>query len=156
MGLLASLIAYLGAATGIVVALLMAMTVFLATPDQPRTSAIASRLGKFAVTKNATPRVTAGIGQWEPSVTPGIREGGPDLQITSTAFTRSRVHTGNETSRKEFLYMLARQKYTRHLASKQAPDFESRFMGYVDEPSADRSLIRRSFAFASAAENVTD
>jgi hypothetical protein len=35
MALLASMLAYLGAATAIAVALLMATTVFLATPDQP-------------------------------------------------------------------------------------------------------------------------
>jgi hypothetical protein len=146
MGFLASLIAYLGAATGIVVALLMALTVFLAAPDQPTItplkSALASRPGKFAATENATPRVTAGIGQWEPSVTPGVREGWPPLQIKSATYARSRVHAASETSRKRFLYMLARQERTRHLAYEQAPDFESRFMGYIDDPLADHSLIR--------------
>jgi hypothetical protein len=133
MGFLASLIAYLGAATGIVVALLMALTIFLAAPDQPtitpQKSAIVSSPRKFGSTKDATPRVTAGIGYWKPSVTSGIiREGGLELQIKRPAYA---------------LYMLAWRERTRHLAfQQQTSDFESRFMGYVDDPSADPSLIR--------------
>jgi hypothetical protein len=146
MGLLASIIAYLAAATGMVVALLMAMTVFLAAPDRatmtPQKSAVLSRPSKFAATKNAT-SVMGRIGKWEPSVTPGIRGGGPDLQTKGAAYAGGRVHTANGTSRKKFPLMLARRERTRHLAfQQQAPDFESRFMGYVDDPSADPSLIR--------------
>jgi hypothetical protein len=148
MGLLASLIAYLGAAAGIVVALLMAMTVFLAAPDQQTStqekSAIVSSPGKFADTKDATPRVTAGVGHWKPSGTSGIIwEGGLHLQIKSPAYARSRVTGANQTWRKKFLYMFSWRERTRHLAfQQQTSNFESRFMGYVDNPSADPSLIR--------------
>jgi hypothetical protein len=148
MGWLASLITYLGAATGIVVALLMAVTVFLAAADQPtitpQKSAIVSSPRKFAATKDATPRVTAGIGHWKPSGTSGIiREGVLDLQMKSLAYARSRVTRANQTWRKKFLYMFSWRERTRHLAfQQQTSDFESRFMGYVDDPSADPSLIR--------------
>jgi hypothetical protein len=145
MGFLASLVAYLGAATGIVVALLMALTIFLATPDQPtitpQKSVIASSPREFAATKDATPRVMARVGHWK--VTPGIREGHLDLQIKRPAYARSRIHTAKGTLRKQLLYMLVWRERTRHLAfQQQRSDFESRFMGYVDDPSADPSLIR--------------
>jgi hypothetical protein len=148
MGFLASLIAYLGGATGIVVALFMALTIFLATPDQPtitpRKPAVESSQAEFAATKDATPRVTAGVGHWKPSVTSGIiREGGLELQIKRPAYARSRLPRTNVTWRKKFLYMLAWRERTRHLAfQQQTSDFESRFMGYVDDPSADPSLFR--------------
>ena len=86
--------------------------------------------------------MTAEVGHWKPSVTSSIiRESGLDLQIKRAAYTRRRVPGANETWRKKFLYMLAWRERTRHLAFRQqASDFESRFMGYVDDPSADPSL----------------
>jgi hypothetical protein len=68
MALLASMLAYLGAATAIAVALLMATTVFLATPDQPtstlQTLAMASRPIAPGATTNATTKPTPMIGRW--------------------------------------------------------------------------------------------
>lgn len=147
MDLLASVIAYLGTATGMMVAMLMAATVFLAAPDQPaitpQKSAIVSRPEKFAPTKDAIPKVTAGVGHWKPSVRSGfIRESPLDLQIRGATYTRSSVSRANATWRTKFLYMLAWREPTRRLAfQQQTSAFESRFMGYVDDPSADPSLI---------------
>jgi uncharacterized iron-regulated membrane protein len=136
MGFFASLIAYLAATTGIVVAFLMGITVFFAAPGPQtitrQTSTIASR----------PTSATAGNGQWEPSVTPGIAERRPDLPIKSTAYTRSRGHTAG----KQLMRILARREPTRpftgSLADQQTTDFEVRFMGYVGDPSADHSLLR--------------
>jgi hypothetical protein len=136
MGFFASLIAYLAATTGIVVAFLMGITVFFTAPGPQtitrQTSTIASR----------PTSATAGNGQWEPSVTLGIAERRPDLPIKSTAYTRSRGHTAG----KQLMRILARREPTRpftgSLADQQTTDFEVRFMGYVGDPSADHSLLR--------------
>jgi uncharacterized iron-regulated membrane protein len=140
MGFFASLIAYLAATTGIVVAFLMGITVFFAAPGPQtitrQTSTIASR----------PTSATAGNGQWEPSVTPGIAERRPDLPIKSTAYTRSRGHTAG----KQLMRILARREptrpftrsFTRPLADQQTTDFEVRFMGYAGDPAADHSLLR--------------
>jgi hypothetical protein len=145
MRLLASVIAYLGATTGIVAALLMAMTAFIAATDQPtitpQKSAIVSSQRAFAPKRDATPRVTAEGGHWKPSVGSSIiRESRLDLQIKRATHIRRRVPGANETWRKKFLYMLAWRERTRLLAFRhQASAFDSRFMGYVDDPSADPS-----------------
>jgi hypothetical protein len=147
MALLASMLAYLGAATAIAVALLMATTVFLATPDQPtstlQTLAMASRPIAPEATTNATTKPTPMIGRLEPRVPLQLLDSGTASKIKGGAYTRPRPHTANASLRKQFLHMLARQERTRRWANQQEPDFGSRYMGYVDDPSADYRLIER-------------
>jgi hypothetical protein len=146
MVFLASMLAYFGFVTGIAVALLMTMTAFLATPDHPTIAlpavAMARKPSVSAATTNATTTLTSRIGQQNQHGAPGIWKGLPVSQIKSAGYARRRVQMANKTARKQFLHMLARQERMRHWASQQGPDFESRFMGYVDDPSADRSLVQ--------------
>jgi hypothetical protein len=147
MSFLASLIAYLGAVTGIVRALLMPLCVVLSAPSQStvphQTVAMALKPSEAAATTNVTTKVTFRIGQRERRVAPSLLEGGAFLQIIkSAAYARRRVQTANETSRKQSLHTLDRLERMRHLAYQQEPNFASRYMGYVDDPSADRSLVR--------------
>lgn len=142
------MLAYLGAVSGIAVALLMALTVFFAAPGQPtitgQTSAMASRPNQLAARENATTSVTARIGHWGRSVAPRVAKGGQALQMKSATYVRGKVHTANEISRKPSLHMLAGQERTRHWEYENGSDFQSRYMGYVDDPWADRSLVRRA------------
>jgi hypothetical protein len=132
MGFFASTVAYLGAVIGIVLALLLPLRALLSVPSQStapqQTAAVASRPSGSAATTNTTMKVTSRIHRGKPRVTHRILDSWPD--------------TANDTSRKRSLYMLARQEHTGHFAYQQRPNFASRYMGYVDDPSADRSLIR--------------
>jgi predicted lysophospholipase L1 biosynthesis ABC-type transport system permease subunit len=132
MGFFASMIAYLGAVIGIVLALLLPLRVLLFVPSQStanqQTVAMGPSLSEPAATTNTTMKVTFRIRSRKPRVAPRILD--------------DWLNTANDTSRKRSLYMLARQEHTGHLASHQRPNFASRYMGYVDDPSADRSLVR--------------
>ena len=132
MGFFASIVAYLGAVIGIVLALLLPLRVLLSVPGQSttpqQTAAMAPRPSEPAATTNTTMKVTSRIHRGKPRVTHSILD--------------SWLDTANDTSRKRSLYMLARQEHTGHFAYQQRPNFASRYMGYVDDPSADRSLIR--------------
>jgi hypothetical protein len=132
MGFLASLVSYLGAVIGIVLALLLPLRVALFVPSQStaaqQTTAIAPRLSEPAATTNTTIKVASRIRLRKPHVTPRILD--------------DWLNTANDTSRKRSLYMAAQQEHTRNSAYQQRLNFASRYMGYVDDPSADRSLVR--------------
>jgi hypothetical protein len=132
MGVFASIVAYLGAVIGIVLALLLPLRALLSVPIQStapqQTAAMASRPGEPTATTNTTMKVTSRIRPRKPRGVPRILD--------------DWLNTANDTSRKRSLYMLARPEHTGHFAYQQRPNFASRYMGYVDDPSADRSLIR--------------
>jgi len=132
MGFFASLVAYLGAVIGIVLALLLPLRALLSVPIQSaapqQTAAMAPRFSEPATMTNTTMKATSRIRPRKLRVAPRVLD---DL-----------LNTANDTSRKRSLYMLARQQHTGHSAFQQRPNFASRYMGYVDDPSADRSLVR--------------
>jgi hypothetical protein len=123
MALLASVLAYLGAATGIAVALLMTTTVFLATPNRPairlQTLAMASRPSAPAATTNATTKPALGVGRWKPRAAFGQRVG---LQTKGSAYTRPGFHAAKANLRKEVLDTLARLECKRRWANQQEPN----------------------------------
>jgi hypothetical protein len=132
MGFFASIVAYLGAVFRIVLALLLPLCVLFSisgqstAPDQ--TAAIVPKLSEPAAITNTTMTVTYRIRSWKPHVAPRILD---DWR-----------NAANDTSRKRSLYMLSRQDHSTHLAYPLRLNFASRYMGYVDDPSADRSLLR--------------
>src|ERR1700733_12918513 len=132
MGFFASIVAYLGAVIGIALGLLLPLCVLLSVPGQStaphQTAAMASRLSEPAATTNTKMKVTSRVRRPKPRVA---------LRILDDW-----LNTANGTTRKRSLYMLARQDNTRHLAYQQRLNFASRYMGYVDDSSADRSLVR--------------
>jgi hypothetical protein len=132
MSFFASIVAYLGAVIGIVLALLLPLRVLLSVPGQStapqQAAAMAPRLGEPVATTNTTMKVTYRIHPRKPYVAPSILD---DWR-----------NAANDTSRKRSLYMLARQDYSTHLAYPLRLTFASRYMGYVDDPSADRSLVQ--------------
>jgi hypothetical protein len=132
MGFFASIVAYLGAVIVIVLALLLPLRALLSVPSQStapqQTAAMAPRLNEPAPTTNTTIKVASRIRQRKPRVAPRILD--------------DWLNTANDTSRKRSLYMLARQEHTRNSAYQQRLNFASRYMGYVDDPSADRSLVQ--------------
>ena len=78
MGFLASLLAYLGTMTAVVVGLLMGFTAFFYAPDQPtaplQTAALAAKSSKLVSATNATEHPTsAEAGRWGPRVAPPAR-----------------------------------------------------------------------------------
>jgi hypothetical protein len=131
MGFFASIVAYLGAVIGIVLALVLPLSLLLSVPSQStapqQTAVMAPRLGEPAATTNTTMKETSGIRRGKPRGAPGILD--------------AWLNAANDTSRKRSLYMLA-QEQTRNPAYQRRLNFAARYMGYVDDPSADRSLVR--------------
>jgi hypothetical protein len=100
VGFFSSLIAYLGAVIGIVIALLLPLCVLFSIPGQPttpqQTAAMASSLSEPAATTNTTIKVTSRIRRPKSRVAPRI--------------LYDWLNAANDTSRKRSLYMLARQR----------------------------------------------
>jgi hypothetical protein len=147
MGFLVSFIAYLGSVTGIVLALLLPLGMLLSAPDQSTGTyhavAMAPKPSEPATTENAEMKSTSAIGRRGPRVAPACLDDGLLCRaIKSIAYPRRRMHTANETSRKRALHLPEGQELTGHLAYQQEPSFASRFMGYSDDPAADRNLVR--------------
>jgi hypothetical protein len=147
MSFLVSFIAYLGSVTGIVLALLLPLGMLLSAPDQSMVAyqavAMAPKSSEPATTENAEVKLTSGIGRRQPRMAPRCLDDGLLCRaIKSVAYPRLRMHTANETSRKQALDLLDWQERTGHLAYQQEPSFETRFMGYSDDPAADRNLVR--------------
>jgi hypothetical protein len=117
MAFLAAFLAYLGTAVGIAMALLMSLSAFLAVPAQPdiphQTLAMAAKPGE-PKTAPATPSTTAVPSKIGPYAAPAVAENKPAPQFKSAAYARK----------------------------AQMPDFEARYMGYVNEPSADSSRFQ--------------
>jgi hypothetical protein len=132
MGFFASLIAYLGAVTGIVLALVLPLGVLLSgtghSTDPREAIAAAPRPSESAAAANVTTKETAGIGRSQPRVASDVINGEPDAE--------------NEIARKQSLHMPDRREPTRRLTFPPEFNFASRYIGYVDDPSADRSFIR--------------
>jgi hypothetical protein len=132
MGFFASLIAYLGAVTGIVLALVLPLGVLLSGPGHltiPHEAvAMTPKLSEAAAIANATMKVTPGLGRREPRIASDVLNDGPDA--------------ADETSRKQSLQMPDRREPARRLTFPSEFNFASRYMGYVDDPSADRSFVR--------------
>jgi hypothetical protein len=131
VAILASALAYLGAGAGLVVAMLMALTIFMGVPGRPTTVtrkvvAIAQVLGDTTMTTNPKSRVTSAISRRDARSARGIR----------------RTHGAAATPRGQSLHMLDRQERPKRLADQQKANFETRYLGYVDNPSADLSPIR--------------
>jgi hypothetical protein len=76
MGFFASIVAYLGAIIGIVLALLLPLSLLLSVPGQStaphQTAAMASSLSEPAATTNTTMKVTSRIRRSKPRVAPRI------------------------------------------------------------------------------------
>jgi hypothetical protein len=146
MGFLVSLIVYLGTITGIVLALLLPLCVLLSAPSQStvphQTAAMERKSRQPAAATTAITKVASSISPHDQRGAASISKGGPVSRIRSPADGRRGVHTANAAARKQFLHMLDRQERTRPLAYQQELDFASRYGGYVDDPSGDRSLVR--------------
>jgi hypothetical protein len=147
MGFLVSFTAYLGSVTGIVLALLWPLGMLLSAPDQStlfhRAAAVTSKLSEPATTINAEMKLTSVIGRRKPRMALQCLDGGLLCRaIKSVAYPRRRMRTANETSRKQALHFPDGQERTGHLAYQQEPSFESRFMGYSDDPATYSNLVR--------------
>jgi hypothetical protein len=137
MSFLVSFIAYLGSVTGIVLALLLPLGMLLSAPDQSivvhQAVAMAPKPSEPATTANAEMKLAPVIGRREPRVAPECLDDGLLCRaIKSVTYARRRMHTANETSRKQALHLRDRQERTRYLAYQQEPSFETRFLGYLE------------------------
>jgi hypothetical protein len=147
MGFLASLIAYLVSITGIVLALLLPLGMLFSDPDQSsvfhQAVAVASKLSEPATTINAEMKLTSAIGRRKPRTAVQCLDDGLLCRaVQSIAYPRRRIHTANEPSAKQALQLPDGQERTGHLAYQQKPSFESRFMGYSDDPVTYPILVR--------------
>lgn len=127
MAFLAALLTYLGAVTGIIVALRVSYHAVMSTPRVPampqQIMAVAAKPG-------------------EPKATPATKLArGSVPQRDSAINAGPRARTASVTPRQQN-YRLDRQPQKRHWAYQFAPSFKSRYMGYVDAPSADNSLFQ--------------
>jgi len=143
MAFLATVLAYLGTAIGVTVALLMSLCALFsapgALPSPHQTVAMAAKRSepKIRPAVPATPVVSSGIG---PQVAPAVPDSRPVPQYGSVA-SAHRTRTANVTSRDQYYHRPDRADRGKHWAYQLVPDFESRYMGYVNEPSADTSRI---------------
>ncbi len=150
MAFLATLLAYLGFVSGIAVALLMSLGAFLAAPKQPlnqqaivhQTVAMAPKpiepkiaaITSSATTSSATNEASA------TQILVGSRHSRPSRTFGSTVAVR-RIRTVNTASRDQN-HGRDPQEHASQWAYQLVPDFDSRYIGYVNEPAADTSRIR--------------
>jgi hypothetical protein len=143
MAFLATLLAYVGTVAGVVLALLMPLCAFLSTASQPmiphQTVAIAPK-PSGPKPAPSTPAASTKIG---PHVVPAIPEGRAAPQLRNIADADARkAQLANDTSRDQYFHRPERQDRAKHWAYQLVPDFEARYMGYVNEPSADSSRFQ--------------
>ncbi len=128
MAFLATLLGYLGTVTGIVVALLMSYHGLLSTPNQ----------GAMP-----QPTLTVAAKPSEPKIAPATKlPGRSGAQRASAMDARRRPRAVSVMARQQNIRRADRQQQAKRWAYQLAPDFESRYMGYVDDPSADSSRFR--------------
>jgi len=105
MGFFASIVAYLGAVIGIVLALLLPLRVLLSVPGQSTTPqqpvAMAPRPSEPAATTNTTMKVTSRIRRPKPRVAPRILYNWRNA-ANDTSRKRSLLYAGSATAHREF------------------------------------------------------
>jgi len=143
MAFIATLLGYLGTVTGVALALLMAICAFVSSPSQPaiprQTVAIAAKPGEPKAA--ATPLTTTISAKSGPNVVPTVPEDRPVPQLRNIASAR-RAPMANDSSRDQNFHQPERLERAKHWAYQLEPDFETRYMGYINEPSADSSRFR--------------
>jgi hypothetical protein len=151
MAFFAALIAYVGTAAGVTVALLMALGAFIsapAVPANPRQAVVVAQktthaksvqAAQAATTPPASPTslVSATI---HPRVTPVPTAGRTVLRDRRAADAR-KAAVANSASRRQYSRWVDRHEHARQWAYQLTPSFQSRYMGYVDAPLADSSRL---------------
>jgi hypothetical protein len=145
MDFLVSLFAYVGTLAGLATALLMAVTVYGTVPGartiaQPAAMPAQNASTEAALDNQAMQR-TSRLGRWGPPVLHATSEAMAAPQVKSAAHVRHKAPGTNEASREQ-LPRLFMQVRPNRWATQQESDFAGRYMGYVDEPSADQSRVR--------------
>lgn len=146
MAFLASLLAYLGSAMALVAVLLACLNAVLANPDRPagtqQAIAAVSSPSKPTAAASATAPATSRLGQWGPRVGSSVAETAalPQIkQINAAAAIRRKTHLAKAISPQQYFARMARQDRPNNWSGQQEPNFETRYLGYVDDPAADRS-----------------
>jgi hypothetical protein len=154
MAFLASLVAYLSTVTIVAVGLIISFAALLGGPDPsaiaPQTAALSkpsAAIVAAAATTNST-KVTPASAPGRPSITRARAEDKQLPQIKSAADARHKTRVAKETWkdkdawRAEDLPRLFRQQLPNRWAYQQAPNFATRYLGYVDDPAADQTEVR--------------
>jgi hypothetical protein len=123
MPILAAIFGYFISVGTVVIGLLMTLSAVLGEPQQPSSLQSASaRPREIAITATPTALATK---QADPDTEPALAAG----------------RAAAENARRQYLYRPPRQEHASRLASR-TPDFDSRYLGYVDDPQADRYRLQ--------------
>jgi len=142
MALLASMLAYLGAATGIVVALLMSFDAFIYSPSQSTIPQQTMATSAKPSGPEPTTMPTSASGRWAPRVAHGVAQGGAVANMNTAADARRSAPMASATSRERYGHRLDRQARAKSWAYPQAPNVEPRAMGYAQESPFEYDRIR--------------
>ncbi len=162
MTFLATLIGYLGMVTGIAVALMMSLSAFLA-PSQPRVPLQAVKMARESVALKAvadagpsrirTSKIATaarGAVQAPPKVSPPIVNAAPEdtiHKIRSIPEFRHDAYAHNvqiddTPSQDQYPHRFTLRGHANPRAHLIGLNFAARYMGYVDDPSGDKSRFR--------------